>query len=413
MAVLRNIDVSNKIGVSPATVQNWIRYSLSGKIHLDLTKIANRHYIEDTIENIDRMQKLKNQGVKYRSKTDWITVEPVEKFYEIFTETQIIDLINNIKFHHNIPIKYSYTYQGIKFYADAIEDELKENNNAISKSAEQANQYLKEIVSRFAGKNYQINLIEIGHDFQTYEVQEAVKTLIKGGNLRKYISVSISKEMHELREKTLKKNLGLRDDQFKSVYKDYETESLQSLLFHEKQKDIHEDEDTKIINICLYLTGTLGNYLHPEVLLNRLAEGLDEEDFIVISTALTDRKGNDLIERESNNSANRAKRHDWLLKYLNIHKYIDMSGYEYSLEHRMRIKTGILRDHIELKVKIGNNYQYIQLPRDFKLVYFMSKRFGSEEILNLIEPMYKIQQMNTMNNEQIVFLLLNARAQVF
>ena len=71
MAVLRNIDVSNKIGVSPATVQNWIKYSLGGKIHLDLTKIGNRHFIEDNLENMDRMQKLKNQGVKYRSKTDW------------------------------------------------------------------------------------------------------------------------------------------------------------------------------------------------------------------------------------------------------------------------------------------------------------------------------------------------------
>jgi hypothetical protein len=153
MAVLRNIDVSKKIGVSPATVKNWIEYSQQGKIVLDLTKIGNKYYIEDTIENIDRMNKLKNQGVKYRSKTEWITVEPSDKIYEIFTEDHLIDLVTSIDYHGFIPMKYSYSHQGVHYYFEAVQEELK-NNNIVSIESDRINTYLTEIANRYTSKGF-------------------------------------------------------------------------------------------------------------------------------------------------------------------------------------------------------------------------------------------------------------------
>ncbi|MBC7406372.1 MAG: hypothetical protein H7230_02800 [Candidatus Parcubacteria bacterium] len=406
MAVLRNIDVSNKIGVSPATVQNWIKYSLGGKIHLDLTKIGNRHFIEDNLENMDRMQKLKNQGVKYRSKTDWSSHSVNDKLYEVFTDLEIVDLMHQISFHKSIPLKYSYTDAGIKPYREAILEEVK--NKTLSTSLEQkaTEGFLDQIISGYVNDGYKINFVEIGFDYQTFNVGENLKKLVDNGHLHKYISISHSAEMHRIRKKAIHEDMKLPQVDFVAVKLDFETESMQEVLWRHKQSDKNE----KIANICLLFKGAISNFKQPETIMAKIAQSLTGDDTLLISTYLTDLDGRDKVERDINISANRAKRHDWLFKLLNVYKNAEYKTHLYDTNKSIRTREACFKDFVEVKYKVFGYDRSIKIKRDDVITYFYSKRFTVNEFTKIIQNSFRIDQLNLINDEQIIFCALSLRS---
>jgi hypothetical protein len=406
MAILRNIDVSKKIGVSPATVKNWIEYSLIGKANLDLTKIGPKHYIEDSVENIDKMYKLKNQGVKYRSKTEWITVEPDEKLYDIFSEDQLVDLMNNIMFHKYIPMKYSYTKQGVEAYFNAVTEELKnikdQSQNIVATESQRLNTYLMEITDRYAKKGKKINLIEVGHDYQTYCLKETLKNLLEGDSIKSYISISTSPDMHKIREKTIKDVFKLPQINFKAYTRDIEKVSIADILDEAKDGD-------DSVNIILLLRATISNYLNPQVILSRLYESMYFNDYVALSTTLTDETKKDRVEREVNMSSQRAKRYDWLLKTMNLYKYVDMISYSYDLSTAERHRSCTTNSYLNFTLDIKGKKRTYEISRDFRIDYLYSKRFTLVELQELLSQYFEIHQFNTINKEQIGFAFMSPR----
>ncbi len=407
MAVLRNIDVSNKIGVSPATVQNWIKYSLAGKIHLDLTKIGNRHFIEDNLENLDRMQKLKNQGVKYRSKTDWITHNVNDKIYEVFTDLELLNLMHSIEFHHAIPLKYSYTDAGIKSYREALLEEFKNKNLSTSIEQKATDGFLGQIISSYIADGYKINIVEIGFDYQTFSIRESLKNAIEKNALHKYISISHSSDMHIARKKAIHEDMKLPEVEFVAVKLDFERESIQEVLWKHKQSE----KDEKIVNICMLLTGAMGNFKQSDNILSRIAQSMDGEDKLLVSALLTDKDGKDKMERDINISANRAKRHDWLFKLLNLYKHAEYKTHIYDENKSIRTREACFKDFVEIKYKVYGYEKSIKIKRDESVTYFYSRSFSITEFSQLAQKFYKIDQFNLINNEQIIFAALSLRSQ--
>lgn len=404
MAILRNIDVSNKIGVSPATVQNWIRYALSGKIHLDLTKMGNRYYIEDTIENIDRMQKLQKQGVKYRSKTDWVELEVSEKLYETFTEDEIIDIFTHIQYHSTIPIKYSNHSQGIRYLYEAVIEELDKNasRSYTTRESEGVNDHLTEIVRRFVKEGYKINLVEIGHDYSTMFIADTVRYLHSENALRKYISVSISEDIHDVREKTLREVLKL-DVDFQSYTADQDRQSIKGLLFKEKPGN------EKVMNICLMLSSMITNYNDPVEILTNLAESMTDTDRLFVTSILTDRSGKDKIERSLNVGALRARRYEWIVRLLGLYKNVEFENYAYDNVNRLKTRYVQTKDNVQLRFMINEQPHVITLPRDSKIYYFLSRRPTLNELTFSVDRFFEIEQTNTLNSEQLALFLLKSR----
>jgi hypothetical protein len=246
-----------------------------------------------------------------------------------------------------------------------------------------------------------INLIEIGHDYQTYAVKSTIKNLVENNSLRKYISICTSKDMHDIREKTIKNIFNLNVD-FERYDLDYENQSLKSILYKEK-------DDENVLNFCLILRATISNYLKPESFLGYLTSSLSSRDYCILSTTLTDNTGKDRVEREQNMSASRAKRYDWLMKLLGIYKHVDMVHYEYDAKTKVRRRGCVMRDNIELSIKIGGKTKTINLPRDKKLTYLYSQRYTLDELVNILERPFEVHQINTINNEQVGFVFMSNR----
>ena len=108
MTYFRHSELVNRYHVSLKTVHNWIDAAKQGKLELKLTGVGSRTYIANTPRNISLLEKLSEQGKKYRNARFNKVTTPKPEFYELFNRRQILDIVTNLIVHHEIPRQYNY-----------------------------------------------------------------------------------------------------------------------------------------------------------------------------------------------------------------------------------------------------------------------------------------------------------------
>jgi hypothetical protein len=387
MGMMRNIDVSRTIGVSPATVKNWITYALSNKIHLDVTRVGERYYIEDNAENKDRMFKLKTRGMKFRSRVSKIEVKPESSFYDVFSKEQIIDIATSMSYHSYLPLKYSYTHLGVKWFYESIMDML-DAKAAFSKVLNELILYINQTVDRIILSGRKVNIIEVGHNFSTYALGDVCLKLNKAGLLNKFITVSLSTAMNDLREDYLKNKFFI--DSSVTVQKyllDFEVKSLKSILF---EQQLNLDESEQPINLCFFLIGTLNNSREYVRSISNLSASLsNSRDLIVTDIDLADEQGKDLFPRENHDNVAISNRFYWLLRMLNLHKHIEIEKYYYNPITFERFKYYTINHNI---------------------TFFYLKRFKYQELIDIFKNLnLRVENYNYLNADNSGFFVLSRK----
>ena len=133
-------------------------------------------------------------------------------------------------------------------------------------------------------------------DYQTFSIRDSLKNTFDKNALHKYISISHSSDMHSARKKAIHEDMKLSGVEFVGVKLDFERESIQEVLWKHKQSEKGE----KIVNICMLLTGALGNFKQSDDILSRIAQSMDGEDKLLVSVLLTDKDQRDKMERDIN-----------------------------------------------------------------------------------------------------------------
>lgn len=375
MSILRNVDVAKKIGISPATVKNWIEYALTDKIILDLTKIGDRYYIDDNVENINRLNKLKNQGAKFRSKNEWLKISPEPRFYEIFTDSQIIDIMNHIEYHNFVPVHYFRQKEGSKWRYETQMDLLESNpkfNKAISKIAGN----LAEIVTKIEQDGKKANIIELGSDIGTIFCEDLIKSCVDKGILKNYISVSTSGEIHKLRRAYVKNY-----HKFSIIEEDcnIEEQSIKHIINH------YSDQET--VNICMMVYGSINTIPNVIQVIGQLSNSIRPGiDFLAIDTDMNVQSSSFNLFKEASDMVTIHNTYKWLLEILGFFK-------------NSELKCDIIEDHhdvlnsryLSLNINVEYSYNYkgevkkFKLPRDFRLYYMILRRFSHGNLLKLFE----------------------------
>ena len=116
MKYYKNVDIAERLGVSTATVTNWLNSAREGKANLELVEIKGRQFIAKTFANEEEMKKMVEKGRVHRAKSAKKIVNPLPEFYEVFTTEQKSEIITEIEIDREIPHKYSYFSRGAQIW---------------------------------------------------------------------------------------------------------------------------------------------------------------------------------------------------------------------------------------------------------------------------------------------------------
>ena len=386
MTVLLNIDISKQFQIAPNTVKNWINQTITGKLNFELVKIGEKMHIKNTPENIDLIHRLKQVNSRFKPKKEIKEITPTEEFYKLFNDRQIIDLIHSIETYNYIPVKYSYFGEGATVYFNAVEDELQNPSSISSLEKNQVSEYLIDTAMSFVRQGYKINLIEIGHDYSTYQLIDTIKELKKLKAFGNYISVSASQQMNKIR---LEKVKVWAKHQGKSYQLDYEEDSLKEMLFNEK------DENT--VNICLALSSGLGNSAVFNSSFHTLASNLGKQDFLFISESLFFEEPQSPDSLNNNTkimvSGLRQERYNPILDYLNIKDILLQGEIEAFGFYSIKSQYKYFKQNVNLILKVNNSEYRIDFTQMQKLYYIILANHKLENLIALITNNYLLKNL--------------------
>jgi uncharacterized SAM-dependent methyltransferase len=273
-----NTEIAEKFSVSEGAVRNWIKAAKEEKNLLQLTEINDRLFVLKNKHNEAELTKLAENAKLYRSTESEVTVEANPDIYNILTKNELIALINSINQRKQIPEKYSFKGRGADYWNSFYINTDTDNTNYVQVDGillDRLYPYLELKFKEFDA----INVIDLGPG-EGSPVKDFLVKLEKEKKLNKYIPVDISDEMLRFNKQNISKYIP--ENKIDGYVKDLETDGFQDLLY--KYKDYTGKR--KIVNIILFLGGTIGNFWplsYQSGILRSLRAGMFGDDILIIS----------------------------------------------------------------------------------------------------------------------------------
>lgn len=270
-------EITKEFGVSEGAIRKWIKKTLNKELNLELQEIEGKFYISKSDHNRSLLKEQAQISRKYKSSEDKIILYPSKTFYQIFSKEQIIALSNSIEADRTIPNKYSYFDVGADYWESFYNKTLKNGSFIASKSDlyyfENAYNLIKD---NFGNKK--INVVDIGSG-NAESVLPFVQRLEQESLLNSFTAEDYSASMIKYAQKHTE-HYKLNSKVFYDV-SDFETTSLQKLLFHIKFTTADQ---------CPTLITCLGGSLfnQPDILHSflNIKDGMLPEDKLLVTNSL-------------------------------------------------------------------------------------------------------------------------------
>ncbi|WP_433598748.1 L-histidine N(alpha)-methyltransferase [Nocardia sp. CA-135953] len=399
MLYFKHDELATKYHVSLKTVHNWISATKLGKLDLTLYKEGNRYYIANTPQNTSIIWRLIEKGRKYRNTRAVKSVEPKSKFYSIYTEAQVYDIVTSLEIHHEIPRQYNY-FQGGAGYWDEYTDRLVADDtpNIVNSTINllRANQgYLDSLFVQYK----QINVIDIGVG-NAQPVKEFLKHLLEERKLGRYIALDISPDILEIARRNIQEWFG---DQvrFEGHKLDITQDRFTDLLIRE-----HTKEDAKdTLNLVLLLGGTLSNMRTPDSGFKTIHDSMGINDLLIHSAKLDTQSTRHYFDFDLQPERKRlAAIHGLVVDLLNIDPafYTVELGYDPHLKQRF--------EHIRLKVALTITFTFkdgkrtIELEKDDTILTWRYSQQTAADVMSQFDSadFYPIHTSQTDDHEYIL-----------
>lgn len=275
MLYFKNSDLAYTYHVSVRTVRNWIESAKQGKLDLTLHTHGQRMYVSNTARNIATIERLVEEGKKYRPHRAVKTVTPKPEFYTLYNEAQVYDIVSNLEIHHEIPREYNYFDGGATHWDKYVQrfatEETPNNLTAALRLLEQNRFYLDDLLSRYD----QVNVVDIGVG-NAYPVKELLAHLLEQEKLGRYLAIDISPDILTLASANIQKWF---DDRIR--FEDYELD-----ISHERFSNILAEEyikpdAQKTGNLILFLGGTIQNFRQPDAAWRVIHDSMGLNDILI------------------------------------------------------------------------------------------------------------------------------------
>lgn len=347
MQYFKHSDLTDRYHVSLKTVHNWIDNAKQKKIGLTLCKIGNRTYIEDTPGNRYTLEKLAIKGKKYRNSLYHKTVSPNPEFYDIYSRRQILDIINNLETHGEVPRMYNYLEEGANNWDKWLKTLVDEPSpNILTGTIELLHTNL-DVLDRLLESGKKINVIDLGVG-NAYPIRELLGHLVERGVLHRYIGIDISPPMLKIAEDNIREWFGDKVN-FEGYVRDISYERFDDLVVD----DMLNRDAPETINLVLLLGLTPVNFRSFGSIFDVVHESMGGNDLLIF----TNKQDTEISRRyfdfnTYHKSTKLSPNHKYILDLLNI----DESLYDVEMGFDELIKMRYVRIRLKTALTVGFNF---------------------------------------------------------
>ena len=205
-------------------------------------------------------------------------VEPSSELYDIFSHTEVVELIQALELRREIPVKFAYKGGGAKIWNDFYEKYV------IPKWYEPSNVEVELLKQNFEYINsYQkcskINIFDVGAG-NSYPVKKFVYRLQKLGRINKYIALDISNELLSLSKANFTKWFPSIDLESHRV--DIEANAIPANILQSSTSREIKD----IANVFLHLGVTIGNHQNRVRVFQNFKNSMNRNDLLVFTNEI-------------------------------------------------------------------------------------------------------------------------------
>lgn len=357
MKYFRNTELAKLYHISEKSVRNWIESAKEGKLNLQLYPLENKFYIANTAKNTQIIETLVEKGKKYKNRRGFRIISPGKRFYDTYSQEQILDIISNLTIYHEIPTLYSYADGGAKYWDEYAKRLLAEQTpNLLTKTIELLNMSANYIEELTRGHK-RINVVDLGPG-NGLPIRPTLARLLEQGKLNRYIAIDGSKEMLNILEHNIKQWFK-GAVAFEGHVRDFSHERFHDLFAY----DQIDAEGNAPINLVFMLGGTLNNFRAPNLALQTINSCLGLNDLVLYVSHLDTPSTRRYFDFTTNYS-NQKGRSELPLDFLGIDE--SMYSTEHSFDAKNRARLGRIFPKVDLSVKLesGKGTQYIELRKD-------------------------------------------------
>lgn len=399
MLYFKHSELVDKYHVSLKTVHNWIDAAKLGKLELELFERNNRTYIADNISNLVVLNKLAEQGKKYRNARFHKTITPKAEFYEIFNRRQILDIISNLTIHREIPRQYNYFDNGANNWEELQKQLASENKpNTLSNTIDLLHINLDSI-KRLIGEHTKVNVLDLGVG-NAMPSRELLGFLHNLGILHRYIAIDISKSMLGIAERNINKWFDNKI-KFEGYIRDITYERFDDLIVDDM---LHKDAD-KTINLVLFVGGTPVNFRSFDDSL-KVAYGSMVEGDLLIYTGKPDTEESRRYFNFNKipNSSLLSPNHSYMLDLLGIDDSLYNVEMGYNAKKRMRYICVKLKTALTIKFKFNDLERNVHIDKGDSLLLLRVWHISALETTSKFENAGYVSLHSNMTKDRSLFI---------
>lgn len=206
-------------------------------------------------------------------------VEPSSEFYSIFSQEELVELIQALELRREFPLKYFYKGRGANiwnnFYQKYVVPKWYQTPNVETDLLKKNFEYINGDYQNF----HKINIIDVGCG-NSYPVKNFISQLYKLGKIHKYIALDISQELLTLSKANFIKWFPMI--KFNSSIFDIETSSIYGDILP-KSSSI---ENNNIANIFLHLGVTIANHQDRNRVFQNFRNSMGKNDLLVFTNEI-------------------------------------------------------------------------------------------------------------------------------
>ncbi|AFZ21560.1 L-histidine N(alpha)-methyltransferase [Allocoleopsis franciscana] len=205
--------------------------------------------------------------------------QPSSEFYSIFSQEEILGIIDALELRREIPLKYSYKGRGGKIWDNFY---LKYITPRWYRASSTEIDLLKEnfeCINDYAQNCQKVNIVDVGAG-NSYPVKEFVTRLNKLGRMNKYIALDISEELLRVSRENFKKWFPKID--FSSYQIDIENNFLAKILL-EDQANLEPEHTAQIF---FHLGVTMGNHQNRAGVFRNFRDSMNKNDLLIFTNEI-------------------------------------------------------------------------------------------------------------------------------
>ncbi len=401
MKYFKNTELAKLYHVSEKSVRNWIESARTGKLDLQLFEAKDKSYVANTASNARLIEELVQNGKKYKNKRGFREVSPTKKFYEMYDQKQILDIISSLTIHHEIPLQYTYVNGGADYWDQYAKRLISEQTPNLLVRTLELLDVSSDNIDRLVSGRSKVNVVDLGPG-NGLPIRPTLARLLEQGKLKRYIAIDVSKEMLHILEQNVRTWFGDKV-KFEGHVRDFGYERFDDLL----ADDNTGNDDDVPANLVFSLGGTLNNFRYPDRVLQAINSRLGLSDLLIHAGYLDTPHTRRYFDFDVSSLNQKLAPMDHLiLDFLNIDETLYDVQQLFDEEKRARSISILPKVDLSIKFELANGTRSVELRKNEPILLWRHWHKDAVEIINQFDQnSFDIMQATKSPDNQYLILI--------